>query len=75
MSKKFTILFVPLDDSGHVNACIGLAECLRDRGHKIVVAIDPTFKGKLISYGLIHSYALIQMRVNLRILENRERTI
>jgi UDP:flavonoid glycosyltransferase YjiC (YdhE family) len=53
MSKKFTILFVPLDDSGHVNACIGLAECLRDRGHKIVVAIDPTFKGKLISYGFI----------------------
>jgi UDP:flavonoid glycosyltransferase YjiC (YdhE family) len=36
-----------------VNACIGLAECLRDRGHKIAFAIDPTFKGKLISYRFI----------------------
>jgi len=53
MSKKLTLLFVPFNDLGHLNACIGLAECLRDRGHKFVFAIDPTFKGKLISYRFI----------------------
>ncbi len=36
-----------------MNAYIGLAECLRDRGHKVVFAIDPIFKGKLISYRFI----------------------
>jgi len=53
MSKKLTILFVPVEGVGHVNACIGLAECLRDRGHKIVFVIDHSFKGKLINYGFI----------------------
>jgi spore coat polysaccharide biosynthesis predicted glycosyltransferase SpsG len=53
MSKNLTILFVSVEGVGHVNACIGLAECLRDRGHKIVFTVDKTFEGKLIRYGFI----------------------
>jgi len=53
MSKKLTILFYPVSGVGHVNACIGLAECLRDRGHEIVFAVDQSWKGKLIGYGFI----------------------
>ncbi len=45
MSKKLTILFSPLDGYGHVNACTGVAEALRDRGHRIVFAIDKSWKG------------------------------
>jgi len=53
MSRNLTILFVSVEGVGHVNACIGLAECLRDRGHKIVFTVDKTFEGKLIRYGFI----------------------
>jgi len=51
MSDKLTVLFVPLDAYGHFNACIGLAEPLRDRGHKIVFATPTGWKGKLAELG------------------------
>ena len=53
MSKKLTILFTPIGHVGHVNACIGLAEVLRDRGHKIIFFIDNSYKGMLTKYGFI----------------------
>ena len=53
MSQKLTILFAPMDGVGHVNACIGVAERLRDRGHKIVFAIGIGWKGKLEKEGFI----------------------
>ena len=51
MTKKLTILFAPIDGFGHVNACIGVAEVLRDRGHRIVFIINKSWKGKLTKYG------------------------
>ena len=36
---------------GHVNATIGIAECLRDRGHRVVYVVDKSFAGKLKEYG------------------------
>ena len=53
MHKKLTILFTPVDAVGHVNACIGLAERLRDRGHKIVFAVSKTWKEILTDYGFV----------------------
>ena len=53
MSKNLTILVVSMEGVGHVNACIGLAERLRDRGHKIVFTVDKTYEGKLVRYGFI----------------------
>lgn len=51
MTRKLTILFAPMEGVGHVNACIGLAEALHSRGHKIVFVVVQEFKGKLSSYG------------------------
>ncbi len=51
MPERLTILFAPLDAVGHVNACIGIAEVLRDRGHRIVFAISDNWREKLKIYG------------------------
>jgi len=51
MPERLTILFAPLDAVGHVNACIGIAEVLRDRGHRIVFAISDNWREKLKVYG------------------------
>ena len=50
-SEMLTVLFTPLDYHGHINACHGIGETLRDRGHKVVFAIDKAFEGKLSAYG------------------------
>ena len=51
MANKLTILFAPIDAVGHVNACIGLAEALKDRGHRIVFLVSKPYSGQLFSYG------------------------
>lgn len=51
MRQKLTILFAPPDGVGHVNACIGIGEVLRDRGHRIVFAVCDIWKNKLAKYG------------------------
>ncbi|CAG2109691.1 unnamed protein product [Medioppia subpectinata] len=48
-----TILFAPVEGVGHVNACIGLAEVLLSRGHKIVFVVNPSFVRKLSPFGFI----------------------
>src|SRR5437879_1382568 len=50
-NKKLTVLFCPLDAYGHVNPCIGVGEQLRDRGHRVIFAIDSSWKGRLEKYG------------------------
>lgn len=57
-TKQLTVLFTPLDGWGHINASQGLAEAVRDRGHRVVFAIDKSFEGKLKRFGFeeeIHS--------------------
>ncbi|CAF1190757.1 unnamed protein product [Rotaria sp. Silwood1] len=49
--KQLTILFTPIDGFGHVHACIGIAEALKKRGHRIVFGVAPGWKGKLLPYG------------------------
>ena len=51
MTRKLTILIAPVGGVGHVNATIGIAETLYSRGHRIVFAIDQSFKGRLIKRG------------------------
>ena len=51
MRQKLTIMFAPPDGVGHVNACIGIGEVLRDRGHRIVFAVCDIWKNKLTKYG------------------------
>jgi UDP:flavonoid glycosyltransferase YjiC (YdhE family) len=49
--KKLTVLFTPMDGFGHINGCHGIAERLRDRGHRVVFALDKKFKARLEKYG------------------------
>ncbi|CAG2119292.1 unnamed protein product [Medioppia subpectinata] len=40
-----------MEGFGHINGCHGLAERLRDRGHRVVFAIDKKFAGRLAPHG------------------------
>ena len=40
-----------MEGVGHVNATIGIAEALKDRGHRIVYVVLNSFEGKLKKYG------------------------
>ena len=51
MTKKLTILIAPMSGVGHVNATLGIAECLRDRGHRVVYLVDHSFAGTLKKQG------------------------
>ena len=51
MTKKLTILFVPISAVGHINSSIGIGEILKSRGHRIIFAVDQSFKGMLIRRG------------------------
>ncbi|KAH9408018.1 hypothetical protein TYRP_011671 [Tyrophagus putrescentiae] len=48
--RKLTILFVPLDGYGHINACVGIAERLLAHGHRAVFALEQAWKGKASRY-------------------------
>lgn len=50
-TKHLTILFIPFDGFGHVHACVGIAELLKQRGHRIVFGVTKAWKGKLLPYG------------------------
>ncbi len=51
MDRKLTILFSSLDCIGHVNACISIAEVLKESGHRIIFAMNQSWSGKLAEYG------------------------
>ncbi|CAG2119578.1 unnamed protein product, partial [Medioppia subpectinata] len=50
LKHKLSIASKPV---GSVNACIGLAEVLLSRGHRIVFAVNQSFAGKLSPFGFI----------------------
>ena len=49
--KKLTILFYCIDAYGHMNPCIGVAQQLYNRGHRIIFAIKPSWRGRLSKFG------------------------
>ena len=51
MPTNLTILFTSVDAHGHVNSCVGVAQRLHQRGHRIVFTIGEAWKGKLVKYG------------------------
>ena len=46
-----TVLFMPESAYGPTNNCIGIADVLRRRGHRVVFAAEASWKGKLTSLG------------------------
>lgn len=49
--KQLTILVLPLDTLGHIHASIGIAESLKQRGHRIVFGIATGWREKISPYG------------------------
>jgi len=57
-NSKLKVLFAPAQGMGHIGACHGLADILRDRGHECVFVLDIKFKGKLVKHG--HQEVILQ---------------
>jgi MGT family glycosyltransferase len=51
MSERRTILFMPESAYGPTNNCIGIADVLARRGHRIVFAAEASWKGRLDPLG------------------------
>ncbi len=46
--KKLQILFHAIDGTGHLNACVGMAEALIKRGHTVLFLVNAAFKGNCL---------------------------
>lgn len=51
MTAPLTFLFMPESAYGPTNNCVGIADVLRRRGHRVVFAAEASWKGKLTGYG------------------------
>src|SRR3954470_16365093 len=51
MRTTRTFLFMPESAYGPTNNCIGIANVLRERGHRIVFAAERSWEGKLEALG------------------------
>ncbi|MGW0313332.1 glycosyltransferase [Streptomyces flavidovirens] len=50
-NRQLTVLFVPESAYGPTNNCVGIADVLRRRGHRVVFAAEASWKGKLTVLG------------------------
>jgi MGT family glycosyltransferase len=50
-SRNKTFLFMPESAYGPTNNCIGIADVLRARGHRVVFAAEASWRGKLTALG------------------------
>lgn len=50
-TSPLTILFLPFVCYGPINQCIAMGDILRRRGHRVIIAVDHTWKEKLTSLG------------------------
>ncbi|KAH9418376.1 UDP-glucuronosyltransferase 2A1, partial [Dermatophagoides pteronyssinus] len=58
-SKQLTVLFVTLDGYGHLNSCIGVAEKLVERGHRVIFAMEKAWAGKAKRYAGIEEIIFV----------------
>ncbi|WP_093799475.1 glycosyltransferase [Streptomyces sp. Wb2n-11] len=49
--QRLTVLFVPESAYGPTNNCVGIADVLRRRGHRVVFAAEASWKGRLAALG------------------------
>lgn len=50
-SKPLGIYVYAMDGTGHLNACVGLAQALFERGHRITFLLNAAFKGQFAKFG------------------------
>ena len=51
--KLLKIFVYAVDGIGHLNACVGVAQALAQRGHSITFLVNEGFKGQFEKYGFI----------------------
>ncbi|CAG2106023.1 unnamed protein product [Medioppia subpectinata] len=51
-NKQLKMLFVPLLETGHVNACLSIAERVIAAGHRAVFTVNDVWSGRLTHYGI-----------------------
>ena len=51
MAKQLKIYFYSMDGVGHVNACVGVAQELANRQHKITFLNSRSYKGHFLKFG------------------------
>ena len=51
IQRPLTILFLPYNCHGPINQCIGMGDVLRRRGHRIVIVLTDTWRGKTAEFG------------------------
>src|SRR4026208_1325964 len=51
MAQPLTVLFMPESAYGPTNNCVGIADALRRRGHRVVFAAEASWKGRLDALG------------------------
>jgi len=51
LSDRKTFLFMPESAYGPTNNCIGIANVLRERGHRVVFAAEASWRGELTALG------------------------
>jgi len=51
--RSLTILFMPESAYGPTNNCIGIGDVLRRRGHRVVLAAEASWKGRLAPLGFV----------------------
>jgi MGT family glycosyltransferase len=51
MVEPLTVLFMPESAYGPTNNCVGIADALRRRGHRVVFAAEASWKGRLDALG------------------------
>ncbi|RST12300.1 glycosyl transferase [Streptomyces sp. WAC05374] len=49
--RPLTVLFVPESAYGPTNNCVGIADVLRRRGHRVVFAAEASWRGRLSALG------------------------
>ena len=53
------IVFFSLEGVGHMNACIGIAQVLKDAGHRVQFIISEQWRGRIARYGKCDQLNLI----------------
>ena len=56
MKTSHRCMFIPLDSTGHVNACIGIAEQLVAQGQQVTFVLETAWNGRLESNGFNVEY-------------------
>lgn len=46
-SKPLKVLFIPVDHWGHIYPCIGMGEALHALGHRPIIALEQSWRGRI----------------------------